>query len=158
GNGGQESLRAQLLVDLLVDRRRLDGQQVAELGVAVVAHRLVEAHDRAVRLANLDDFLERQGGGRRALLLRGAVAQRGRQLTLHAPHLPRTLRNVNREANRAAGVLQAALDRLTDPQRRIGREAEALAPVELLHGANEAELALLDQVAERQALPPVAPR
>ncbi len=62
------------------------------------------------------------------------------------------------QANRAAGVLQATLDRLADPQRRVGREAEALAPVELLAGADQAEHALLDEVAEGQALVLVAPR
>ncbi len=60
------------------------------------------------------------------------------------------------QANRAAGVLQAALNRLTDPQRGVGREAKALAPVELLAGADQAEHALLDEIAERQALVLVA--
>ncbi len=55
------------------------------------------------------------------------------------------------------GVLQAALNRLTDPQGRVGREAEALAPVELLAGADQAEHALLDEVGEGQALVLVAP-
>ena len=62
------------------------------------------------------------------------------------------------QANRAAGVLQATLDRLTNPQCRVGREAEALAPVELLARADQAEHALLDEIAQRQALVLVAPR
>src|SRR5215212_10973093 len=41
---GEERLRADGLVDLLVDRRRLEGEQVAERGVAVVADGLVQAH------------------------------------------------------------------------------------------------------------------
>ena len=61
------------------------------------------------------------------------------------------------QADRAAGVLQPTLDRLTDPQRRVGREAEALAPVELLARPDQAEHALLDEVGQGQALVLVAP-
>ena len=61
------------------------------------------------------------------------------------------------QANRATGVLQAALDRLANPQRRVGGEAKALAPIELLAGADQAEHALLHEIAERQALVLVAP-
>src|SRR5215210_6103721 len=53
-DGRQQRLRAEGLVDLLVDRRRLERQQVAERGVAIVADRLVEAYDGAIRLADLD--------------------------------------------------------------------------------------------------------
>jgi hypothetical protein len=37
-------------------------------------------------------------------------------------------------------------DRLADPPGRVGAEAEALAPVVLLDGAHEADIALLDQI------------
>src|SRR4051794_11184158 len=60
------------------------------------------------------------------------------------------------EPDRPAGVLEPALDRLTDPQRRVRREPEALAPVELLHGTDQPQHALLDEVAERQPLALVA--
>src|SRR5213078_3794723 len=53
-------------------------------------------------------------------------------------------------SRREAAAGEAALDRLADPQRRVGRELEALAPVELLRGADEAEHALLDEVEEAQ--------
>src|SRR3712207_9414540 len=49
-------------------------------------------------------------------------------------------------------VLEPALDGLADPERAVGRETEALAPVELLDGTDEPEHALLHQVAEGQAL------
>ena len=62
------------------------------------------------------------------------------------------------QADRAAGVLQAALDRLADPQGGVGREAKALAPVELLARADQPEHALLDEIAQGQALVLVAPR
>ena len=41
---------------------------------------------------------------------------------------------VDRQADRAAGVGDAAGDRLADPPGGVGRELEALAPVELLDG------------------------
>src|SRR5262249_33551740 len=60
GDGGEQRLGLQRLVDLLVHGRRLDRQQVAEGGVAVVANRLVERNDRAIGLADLDHVLERE--------------------------------------------------------------------------------------------------
>src|SRR5690606_15464901 len=58
---------------------------------------------------------------------------------------------VDRESDGAPGVGDAAGDRLADPPRGVGGELEALAPVELLDGVHQAEVALLDQVEERQA-------
>ena len=65
---------------------------------------------------------------------------------------------MDRQPDSPGRVLQAALDRLADPQGGVGREAEALAPIELLTGAYQAEHALLDEVAQGQALVLVAPR
>ena len=58
---------------------------------------------------------------------------------------------VDGQADGAARVGDAALDRLTDPPGRVRGELEALAPVELLDRVDEAEVALLDQVEERHA-------
>ncbi len=58
---------------------------------------------------------------------------------------------MNRQTDRATGVGDAAGDRLADPPGGIGGELEALAPVELLDGVHQAEVALLDQVEQRQA-------
>ena len=68
------------------------------------------------------------------------------------------LRDVGRQADRARLVGERAADRLADPQRRVGREAEALAPVELLRGADQPDRALLDEVQQRQLGALVAPR
>jgi hypothetical protein len=59
---------------------------------------------------------------------------------------------VDGQPDGAAGIGQAAADRLTDPQGPVGGELEALSPVELLDGADQAEHALLDEVAEGEAL------
>jgi hypothetical protein len=58
---------------------------------------------------------------------------------------------VDGEADGAAGVGDAAGDGLADPPRGVGGELEALAPVELLDGVHQAEVALLDEVEQRQA-------
>jgi hypothetical protein len=58
---------------------------------------------------------------------------------------------VDRESHGPARVREPALDRLTDPQRPVGRELEALSPVELLDRPDQAEHALLDEVGQWQA-------
>ena len=80
------------------------------------------------------------------------------ELGLDLAHLDLSLRDVDRNADRAAGVLQATLNRLTDPQGAVGGELEALAPVELLDRADQAQHALLDQVLQRKAVALVAAR
>ena len=55
-------------------------------------------------------------------------------------------------ADRPALVRDRPGDRLPDPPRRVRRELEALAVVELLRGANEPDRPFLDEVEERQAL------
>src|SRR5690348_5994710 len=53
---------------------------------------------------------------------------------------------MDRDPDRAAMILQAALNRLADPHRAVRGELEALPPIELLDRADEAEHALLHQV------------
>src|SRR5262249_38315012 len=57
---------------------------------------------------------------------------------------------VDRQTDGAAGVGDAARDRLANPPGGIRRELEALAVVELLDGMDKAEVALLHQVEERK--------
>ena len=82
----------------------------------------------------------------------GLAAELGDELALGAADLVELLDDVDRDADRARLVGERAGDRLADPPRRVGRELEALAVVELLRRADEAERALLDEVEERQAL------
>ena len=109
-------------------------------------------------MAHLLDLLDLQAGLACELLDRGLASEAHRQLALDAPDLARALGDVHGQADRAPGVLQAALDRLANPQCGVGREAKALAPVELLARADQAEQTLLDEVGERQALVLIAPR
>src|SRR3954447_20373270 len=86
------------------------------------------------------------------------MAQTGRELALDAPDLAGALRDVDGKADRPAGVLEPALNRLSDPEGRVRREAEALAPVELLDRADEAQHPFLDQVSQGEALALIAAR
>jgi hypothetical protein len=65
---------------------------------------------------------------------------------------------VHRDPDRPRLVGDRACDGLADPPGGVGRELVALAIVELLDRADQAERALLDQVEERQAAAEVALR
>src|SRR5215217_6319091 len=124
----------------------LVGDELAELGLLLVADRLLE-RDRRLRGA-LDrvDLLRLDAGDVGDLLRRGFAAELGDELALGAADLVELLDDVDGDADRARLVGQRPGDRLADPPRRVGRELEALAVVELLRGADQAERALLDEV------------
>src|ERR1700733_5076358 len=54
-------------------------------------------------------------------------------------------------------ILEATLNRLTNPQRAVRRELEPAPPVELLDRADQSKHPLLDQVLHRQAVTLIAP-
>src|SRR3954451_15732970 len=130
----------------------LVGDELAELRLLLVADRLLEA-DRGLRGA-LDrvDLLGVDPGDLGDLVGRRLATQLGDQLALGPADLVELLDDVDRDADRARLVGQRAGDRLADPPRRVGRELEALAVVELLGGADQPERPLLDEVEEGQAL------
>src|SRR4051794_9437225 len=138
--------------DVHLDVGVLDGDQRTQRGLAVLADAGVKRRERALVAAQALDLLDVEAGRIGQLLQRGILLQLHRQLTLDAGQLAGALRHVRRQADRAAGVVQAALQRLTDPDRRVRREAEALAPIELLGRPDQSEHALLDQIAHGQAL------
>ena len=74
------------------------------------------------------------------------------RLALGAADLVELLDDVDGDPDRARLVSKRTGDRLADPPGRVGRELEALAIVELLRRADQADRALLDQVEERQPL------
>src|SRR5205823_9130980 len=85
-------------------------------------------------------------------------AELGAELALGANDLVELLDDVDGHADRPGLVGERARDGLADPPRRIRRELEALAVVELLRRPNEADRALLDQIEEGQTLVAVALR
>jgi hypothetical protein len=66
--------------------------------------------------------------------------------------------HVRGQPDRPRVVLNRAHERLPDPPDRIGRELEATPVVELLDRADQAQIAFLDQVRERQPEVPVVLR
>ncbi len=133
-------------------------QEVAERRLAVLAHGLVQAGQVARELTRLDHLVLGKLRPLSDLLVRGIATQLRRELLLDAPHLALALSDVHRHADGPPGVLEAALDRLPNPERAVGGELEAPTPVELLDGADQSEHALLDQVPHREALPLVPTR
>ena len=61
-------------------------------------------------------------------------------------------RPVTGDADEAPLLVEGPTDRLADPERGVGGELEAAAPVELVDGVLQTQVALLDQVAEVHAL------
>ena len=90
-------------------------------------------------------------------LRRGRLAaELAAQLPLGAHDLVQLLDDVDGHADRPRLVGERPAHGLADPPRRVRRELEPLAVVELLGGADEADRALLDQIEERQPLVAVA--
>src|SRR5437763_8502803 len=144
-----ERLRGEADVDLLLDRGSVGGDEVAELRVAVASDRLVEARDRTSSLAHLAHLLERQLRGPRELLVGRLALELERELAAGARDLLLALDDVHGNPDRPRLVRDPALHRLADPPRRVGREFVPAPPVELLHGADQADDPILDQVEKR---------
>jgi hypothetical protein len=83
--------------------------------------------------------------------LGGLAAVLGLVLAAGAADLVVGVDHVDREAHGAGLVGDGAADRVTDPPAAVGREAEALAVVEAVDGLHQADVALLDEVLQRQA-------
>src|SRR4051812_10258062 len=130
----------------------LVGDELAELGLLLVADRLLERDRRLGRALDRVDLLGIDARDLGDLVGRGLAPELGDELALGAADLVELLDHVHGDADRARLVRQGAGDRLADPPGRVGRELEALAVVELLRRADETEGALLDEVQERQAL------
>src|SRR5438270_6255488 len=138
---------------LLVGKRQvLVRDEVAELGLVLVTDRLLQRHGGLRAAADVLDLVAGQIEVAADLGRDRLAPELGAQLPLGAHDLVQLLDDVHGHADRARLVRERARNRLADPPRRVGRELEALAVVELLRGANEADRALLDQIEEGQAL------
>src|ERR1019366_5532726 len=124
---------------------------VAELGVAVLAQRLRETERLGAEPQGFDQLVL----GHLALDAQLADRRRAAELELEARlgllDARQRVAGVHGETDRPARVRDAACDRLADPPRGVGRKLEPLAPVELLDGVHQAEVALLDEVEQREA-------
>ena len=131
--------------------------QVAQAGVAVLADGHVQAHRVGVVAEQLGDAglggpegLGQLGQGRRP-------PEPDFHLGLQPAGPPDLVADVGGDPHGVGGVLHGPADRLPDPPGGVGGELEALAPVELLDGVDQAEVALLDEIAEGQTRPLVLP-
>ena len=130
--------------------------EVAELGVLVVADGLVQADQVPPVLEQLGHPLRGDVELPPQLLLGRVAAELLVQDPPGALQLVDLLDQVDRQPDGPALVGHRPGDRLPDPPRRVRRELEALGVVELLHRPDQAEVALLDQVQERQPVAGVA--
>ena len=78
------------------------------------------------------------------------------QVAIDVADLAHFFDHVHRHADGAALVGDGAADRLANPPRGVGREAEAAGVLELVDGPHQPRIAFLDQVQEAQAAIAVA--
>jgi predicted ATPase/class 3 adenylate cyclase len=132
--------------------------EVAELALLLLADRLLQ-RDRKLRHAeDLANLLGRHLELVRDLLRKRLPPESLDELPLDVHDLVQLLDHVDGDPDRPRLVGDRPRHSLADPPGRVGRELEALAVVELLDRADQAERALLNQVEKGQAPPQVTLR
>ena len=131
-------------------------EEIAELGLALLVHRLVEREDVLVGGEQQPNLL-----GLHAQLV-GQLPLAGRPLELAAERLPGALEPIEHvglllgQAEGRAVLRERVQDRLADPPDRVRDELDVLVRVELLRGLDEPDVALVDEVEKRHARVPEA--
>ena len=135
--------------------RLLEGVDRVRIGEAARRARRRRRSDRLVqgdrgldRAERLLDVLRARIRWPRELLQRRLASVLDLELAAEPGQLARRSCDVRGDADRLRLIRDRPLAGLADPPGRVGRELEALAPVELLDRAVEADDALLDEVAE----------
>ena len=138
------------------ERDRVDGHdglrvldEVAQLGIALVADGLVQGNRLAGVLLDLQHLVHGDVHLARQLLRSGLATQVLQQLALNAAQLVDDLDHVHRDTDGAGLVGHGAGDRLANPPGGVRGEFVALHVVELLDCADKTQVALLDQIQER---------
>jgi uncharacterized protein (DUF697 family) len=131
--------------------RVLVGDEVTEFGGVIFTDRGFKRDRAAADTADayylIDVYLHRA----RYLFVIGVAVEFRGQRALHPVVFVDLLDHMNGDADGPPLVSDGPGDGLADPPRRVGRELETLAVVELLDGAHQSDVALLDQVQERDA-------
>src|ERR671915_591596 len=130
--------------------------ELADLrGVGVRAERLVEARripQRALQVANV---LYRPAEPPGHVLVCGLALHLGGELVVGAGHLAKLVAPVHGHSYGAALVGNGTLHCLPNPPGGIRGESPSTVGIELLDGLHQADVALLDQILERQPHPTV---
>src|SRR2546425_751763 len=129
----------------------LSDEALDQRAVAVGIERGVEPNVPRVERGERLHHLERQLGGVGDLLGRGLAAQRLPQVLGRANDARQVRRPVERHAHGAPLARQRGEDRLPDPPDGVGDELHALIGVELARRREQPDVALADQVREREA-------
>jgi hypothetical protein len=160
--------RAQQPIEFLVLELELDQALDRERGLAeVLARELLERLDAGA-------FVERAESGDegcQALRARHRDVELARDLfadrlatqarakrTLGARETAHLLEHLDRDSHRAGLLGQPAQDRLADPDRGVGGEVETALRLEPIHRHDQAEIAFLDEIEQRQSATAVRPR
>ena len=129
--------------------RGLLGHQVAQRGVAVLVDRGVQADVLAAPRHQVEDPVDVHAELGGDLVRLGVAAELALEGAAGAADLVELLDHVHGEPDDAGLLGDAAGDRLAHPPGGVGRELVALGVVELLDRADQAGVALLDQVEHR---------
>ena len=130
--------------------------EVAQLGILFLADRGLQRHGLLRDLLDLADAVGTHVHLGTDLLGGRVATQVLEKLTLHADELVDGLDHVHGNTDGTGLVGDSTCDGLTDPPRGVRGELKALLVVELLDGADQTEVALLDQVQEQHAATDVA--
>src|ERR687893_721462 len=130
------------------------GAEGAAAELADGEHALGLALDLADALAGDAELVGELGQGGHPLVGRLPL-ELHRELVKGPGHLADLVAPMDRHPYGAALVGDGALYGLADPPRRVRGEPPPALRVELLYGLHQADVALLDQVLERQPLPAV---
>src|SRR6266849_3384914 len=122
--------------------------EIAELGILFMADRCLQRDRRLRELDDLSHPLEGEAHLLGNLLVGGLPAQNLEHAPRNPGKLVDDLPHVDRGPNRPRLVGDGADDSLADPPSCVGREIVAQVVVELLDRADQAYVALLDQVEE----------
>ena len=125
--------------------------QIAELRVAVLTQRGVQGDGLTPILLDFLNLLDRHVQLPRQLVGGGLAAQVLQHLTLNAGKLVDDFDHVDGHADGSGLVGHSTGDGLADPPGGVCGELVALGIVELLHSADQTQVAFLDQVQEEHA-------